>query len=720
MWNQVVNQLISERLKSIKKQVDQVTIYNKSDLQTSFQFMNDQGNIFSISPVQGIIKPKQNSRIIISFKPNHTICYYERVYLYTNIYLFFIGFCIVRNHRLFHIDLIGTCYDLLIKPIPLQQKHIDAFRKRVIQGKLSEIDFKYMENAFLLKQKNMMNQNNIELEEEIHENANQVVLHKEMFLPCNSKQKLIYLNEEFLDFGFCQFMQESAPFQVELTNKLQCKITVFWTIQKKQNINNELLPVFIVKPQTISIKANSTQVFEISFRPIKNSYYYFQNLQFFAFKYNSKITKLLIEDIKKNNNPSKTFTSSFRENLKLTNTLNQNTNNENILNQNETIPPYSSSIKCVGHSFGLNCQPFIPILQFNPSNKITFNACSLQESLYQTVELSNLSDTPTFFKFLPDLSKSYRIFPNVGIIQAKSFIILTIEFIPSEYKAYNNTLSCYLNHNASNILNLHLHGFCSKPKLSLQNEGKIYFPPSYTGVYSRQKVKIDNLSRITLEYKIYVPPKYSQELYLEPSEGKIKPNEHIFIDCSFIPYKKKNYRIKVPIQILEILDFSQNLIGYHLPNSGNPQYPLKMRNPMEVSYNFEVFGAGGDGSLSIQPEKMEFDVVKVGFTDKKYATLHNFSNCTFYVELKLRREDNQDDNFLEQNFELDFKQGIIAANSKVDVGIIFNPTKVGDYNLVLDVIAQEKTQRELQVPLIGNSLAKNVLQIYTQRVLILN
>jgi len=33
----------------------------------------------------------------------------------------------------------------------LLQKHIDAFRGRVILGKLTEIDFKYMENAMLLK-----------------------------------------------------------------------------------------------------------------------------------------------------------------------------------------------------------------------------------------------------------------------------------------------------------------------------------------------------------------------------------------------------------------------------------------------------------------------------------------------------------------------------------------------------------------------------------------
>lgn len=84
--------------------------------------------------------------------------------------------------------------------------------------------------------------------------------------------------------------------------------------------------------------------------------------------------------------------------------------------------------------------------------------------------------------------------------------------------------------------------------------------------------------------------------------GKIMPNEHIYLDCSFIPYKKKNYKIKIPFVAREIIDYSQNLIGYYLPGSGDPDNPLKMREPMEVSSTLEVFGAGGDGSLSITPE----------------------------------------------------------------------------------------------------------------------
>ena len=40
----------------------------------------------------------------------------------------------VRNHAVLYVDLIGTCYDILTKPIPLMQRHIDIYRHKVIMG----------------------------------------------------------------------------------------------------------------------------------------------------------------------------------------------------------------------------------------------------------------------------------------------------------------------------------------------------------------------------------------------------------------------------------------------------------------------------------------------------------------------------------------------------------------------------------------------------------
>lgn len=42
-----------------------------------------------------------------------------------------------------YVDLIGVCYDILTKPIPLMQRHVDIYRHKVIMGihnKIRKVD----------------------------------------------------------------------------------------------------------------------------------------------------------------------------------------------------------------------------------------------------------------------------------------------------------------------------------------------------------------------------------------------------------------------------------------------------------------------------------------------------------------------------------------------------------------------------------------------------
>ena len=107
---------------------------------------------------------------------------------------------------------------------------------------------------------------------------------------------------------------------------------------------------------------------------------------------------------------------------------------------------------------------------------------------------------------------------------------------------------------ASNQLHIHLYGHSFEPQLSLQNSGKIYFPPSYIGVISKQYFNIQNKSRIPLNYEITIPKKFSEEVYLEPKTNTLKPNESARLLCSFIPYKKRSYHIKIPINAFSVCD----------------------------------------------------------------------------------------------------------------------------------------------------------------------
>lgn len=84
-----------------------LNIINDSDLPTTFQFFTDDKNVYSFSKIEGTVNAKSQTRVIITFTPQATTNYYERV------------FCAVRNHAVLFVDLLGTCYDILTKPVPL-------------------------------------------------------------------------------------------------------------------------------------------------------------------------------------------------------------------------------------------------------------------------------------------------------------------------------------------------------------------------------------------------------------------------------------------------------------------------------------------------------------------------------------------------------------------------------------------------------------------------
>lgn len=99
-----------------------VNVENRSNLATKFQFDCDSSSIFSFSESSGNLPARSSVRIVITFEPPYTNIFYQRV------------FCLIRNHQVCPLDLIGTCYDILTKPLPLMQRHIEVYRHKVIHN----------------------------------------------------------------------------------------------------------------------------------------------------------------------------------------------------------------------------------------------------------------------------------------------------------------------------------------------------------------------------------------------------------------------------------------------------------------------------------------------------------------------------------------------------------------------------------------------------------
>jgi len=103
----------------------------------------------------------------------------------------------------------------------------------------------------------------------------------------------------------------------------------------------------------------------------------------------------------------------------------------------------------------------------------------------------------------------------------------------------------------------------------------LFFPPTFPGVSSKQKMSIKNNARIPLEFEWKVPEKYSTEVNFEPKKAYLLPNEETKVITTFTPLKKKEYILSIPVYATNIYDHVKNLIGFYNPGSGHMQRATK-------------------------------------------------------------------------------------------------------------------------------------------------
>lgn len=588
----------------------------------------------------------------------------------------------------------------MAKPLPLMQRHVEVFRYKVIMGihykqKLKQEAEGDDESLQDLDTNTYDEEAKLNLEVPIDDPNH--VLHKEMFLENDSAHRDVLIREQFIDFNFCEYGKHSEDQSITLENKLPYKIEVKFVLPQTTNSQGEEVnnPFSLSEMSTI-IDAKSTVNLDVKFRPFESDYYFFQILQCFVYLHNGNENKMRKEDIESDQQGIKTLTK--RSALRTT-----KISRFDASISEEIDPPLCLNLRMVGHSFNPGTQPFIPMVKFLPNSNVNFPPCGPGESVYQTIKILNTSDTPVFYKMLPDPSKVFRIYPLIGLIQGKSFALVCFEFSPKSANYWSFTSQCVLNYTYTNVQNIHLSGKCFKPEVSLNNKGKLFFPPTYTGVSSKQKLKLRNNSRIPLEYECIVPSKYKEVVLFDPVKGILQANESKNVICTFTPLAKREYSLSIPMHVTNIYDSSKELIGYFNPGSG---VAIKTQpRKEEGKYIIKILGVGNDGSLSIKPSKLKFDTVTVGFTKILSLQVRNNSKTRLYIDFQLEQMNTEDKTQEEQeeirkilfeNFKFDFKEGIVPALSKKKVKITFKPTLRFDFNIKLSCNVRDKPVKDLR------------------------
>ena len=149
----------------------------------------------------------------------------------------------------------------------------------------------------------------------------------------------------------------------------------------------------------------------------------------------------------------------------------------------EIDPPVCLQVRLSGHSFAPGSQPFIPMIKMS-SSKLAFPPCSPAESVYQTIQLNNTSDTPVQYSIMQDTTGTFKSYPPIGQIAGKSFALICFEFNPKSPRFYNFSAQFLFNNSSANMQQVLLQGYCYSPQVTLEN-GQIFFPPSYVGVSTK-------------------------------------------------------------------------------------------------------------------------------------------------------------------------------------------------------------------------------------------
>ena len=109
------------------------------------------------------------------------------------------------------------------------------------------------------------------------------------------------------------------------------------------------------------------------------------------------------------------------------------------------------------------------------------------------------------FKII-ESNKNIKVFPKVGLIKENSFQMILIRILTTEYGLFEDDLLIKFN-NLNEINKIKIIGFCSYPNIELENENKLFFPPSYLGVYNKSEYYVYNKSLVESKIFIDIPEK---------------------------------------------------------------------------------------------------------------------------------------------------------------------------------------------------------------------
>ena len=613
-----------------------IRIYNESDMETDYQIIHTNGSsVFYIKEeeVQGAIRPHTNLRVNITFKPNQTSLFYERIYI------------ISKNHAVFPLDLYGSCHDLLNKTLLLNQKYIDTFRNRLLYGEFFVNNIK-SKNPLMTEEIKINNENiKIDAGNSLSSllktesgNNSQLQLQKEILWETTSETRIISFSQEHIDFLYVGSGETSSPVSLTVNNNTNMKINIKWILERPIIISNLIKTVnlfqnndsiFIIQPEEVIINPHSNYDFKIYFKPNKQEYYFYNDIPCFATIIENENSFNNFQIIKNGKNTFNKTTMGF-------NTLNHEKEKKEMELNRPSIQ--SNKMGVTAMNFKSNGSK-----KNNQLKPLTFKGISNpSQTAYNPKNNSNKNNNninnniKTQMNFRSKKVKKLNLF-NEGdsLKKTKSSLFSDITYFNPPFCTYLSVVG----HSFPPGNQLYIPMFDFIPKK------EIYFPCTSVNQPQYQIFKIRNRSDTPLFYSISPDP--SNVFRVARKYGLIPANQFHLILIEFCPKETTTYR-----------------------------YPLRITLNHDVSSvkNIILNGFCVDPVIEIEgiKEEIYFPPSFIGITTEKKLTIINRSPIKIKLEIEI---DNNEDGKIVINpnyFEME-------SNLIMNIMISFTPMKPVDF-----------------------------------------
>ena len=648
-----------------------IRIYNESDMETDYQILHSNGSsVFYIKDqeMQGTIRPHTNIRVNVTFKPNQTSLFYERIFI------------ISRNHGIFSLDLYGSCHDLLNKTLLLNQKFIDTFRNRLLIGEFFVNNLKYKNP--LIDEELKINTENIKIDagnsissliktDSINNNL-QLQLQKEILWETTSETRIISFSQEHLDFNFVNCGETSNPASLTVNNNTNNKINIKWILERPIIISNLIKTVnlfqnedsiFIIQPEEVIINPHSNYDFKIYFKPNKPEFYFYNDIPCFATVIedgNNFNNFQIVKNGKKNNFNQTTmgFNALNHEKEKKDMELNQpnlpsNKMGATTINFKSNGSKKNNQLKPLPFKGTSNPYQTQYNNQKRPSNKNNNNLIS--------------NNPKTQMNFRTKKVKRFALFSqDSSLKKTKSSLYSDVTYFNPPFCTYLSVVGHSFP--PGNQLYIPMYDFVPK--------NEIYFPCTSINQPQYQIFKIKNRSDTPLFYAISPDP--SNIFRIARKYGLIPANQFHLILIEFCPNETTTYRY--PLRIIL--------------NHDNSSVKNIILNGFCVDPVIEIEGI---------KEEIYFPPSFIGITTKKKLTIINRS------PIKIKVEINVDKN---EDGKVEISPSYIEMESNLIMDIIVSFTPIKPVNFKSKITFKVERIYDEQKDLVGIYSPSSLLSEY--------